>query len=77
MKLGKEMRNTQWGIEERESVEKPIQQRKYGQRQSKEMTSTKHEYKEGKDSRASTFAQNIVRGGSAPSLQNAKKEETR
>jgi len=41
------------------------------------MTSTKKEYKVGKDSRASTFAQNIVRGGRAPSLTKAKKEEIR
>ena len=42
---------------------------------SKEVSSNKPAYRAGKEARANTFAQNIVKGGKAPSLRKAKKEE--
>ena len=47
----------------------------YGQRLSKDVIRTKPAYIVGKDNSAKTFAQNIVKGGKAPKLRKAKKEE--
>ena len=52
-----------------------IEQRIYGHNLSNETTITRTEYTKGKEERAKTLAQNIVRGGKAPSPKKANKEE--
>ena len=54
---------------------RPTEHRTYGHNLSRETVITRKEYKNGSDSRANTLAQNIVRGGKAPSPKKAKKEE--
>lgn len=54
---------------------RPTEHRIYGHKLSSETTITRTEYTKGRAERANTLAQNIVRGGKAPSPKKAIKEE--
>jgi hypothetical protein len=53
----------------------PTEHRIYGHNLSRLTPMTRTEYTKGRAERAKTFAQNIVRGGKAPSPKKAIKEE--
>ena len=72
---GHKIRNKLCPKEVWEEGGRQTEQRTYGHKLSNEARRTRVPYSQGKVRRANTLAQNIVRGGRAPSPKKAIKEE--